>query len=334
VRLRLLVILGSAVLALVAGAPASGYPWPVRPFDQQHPIRGNFGDPRMIFAEGFGTGGATGPGSFIFHNGIDVVAPDGTPVYPVLSGTVRLLNTQAVVETTDRDRTFQYWHIVPVIHDGQHVIARRTVLGYIRRGVGHVHLTEIRGSLVWNPLAADGIAPYRDTTDPVVRAVYIRRADTLKILDPAAVCGRVQIVADAYDTHALAVPGPFAGYAVAPAVVTWSLSRANHTRRLAAASGRVDFRTTLPRRNDFWSIYARGTYQNSPRFGPRQYAMAGLFLYQLTRHGLETRDLPNGIYRVTVRASDIQGNTGSLTQSFTVANDPSSPTGCRTVSGP
>src|SRR6266487_2891994 len=27
-------------------ASASGYGWPVKPFDRQHPIRGGFGDPR------------------------------------------------------------------------------------------------------------------------------------------------------------------------------------------------------------------------------------------------------------------------------------------------
>ena len=39
------------------------------------------------------------------------------------------------------------------ITDGEHVIAQRTLLGYIRKGAGHVHLSELRGFRIWNPLA-------------------------------------------------------------------------------------------------------------------------------------------------------------------------------------
>src|SRR2546425_8557731 len=70
-----------------AAANQAAYGWPVKPFDQPHPIRGNFGDPRTIFA-----GPPTqrtllsGSGVFQFHDGIDISAPDGTAVYPVASG--------------------------------------------------------------------------------------------------------------------------------------------------------------------------------------------------------------------------------------------------------
>jgi hypothetical protein len=112
-------------------------------------------------------------------------------------------------------------------------------------------------------------------------------------------------------------------------LLTWSVTRLHATRALAAASGGVDFRTTLPRSKDFWKVYARGTYQNGPRFGRRQYRMAGLLMFQLTRQGLDTRTLPNGTYKVTVHAFDIKGNEGSLVREFRVANDPSTATGCR-----
>ena len=42
---------------------------PVKPFDEQHPVRGFFCDPRI---------GAKG--SKAFHFGVDVAAPDGTAV--------------------------------------------------------------------------------------------------------------------------------------------------------------------------------------------------------------------------------------------------------------
>src|SRR4051794_4247082 len=66
-------ILGS----LPAVAPAYG--WPVKPFDRQHPVRAFLDDPRI---------GANGAKAF--HFGIDVAAPDGTPVYAVEGGTLYL----------------------------------------------------------------------------------------------------------------------------------------------------------------------------------------------------------------------------------------------------
>jgi murein DD-endopeptidase MepM/ murein hydrolase activator NlpD len=65
------------VLAPNASKWAVSYGWPVKPFDQQHPVRGFFGDPRI---------GAAGGTSF--HFGIDVSAADGTSVFAVTAGTV------------------------------------------------------------------------------------------------------------------------------------------------------------------------------------------------------------------------------------------------------
>ena len=55
---------------------AAPYPWPVKPFDRQHPVRGFFNDPRVQDQ------------SHAFHFGIDVSAPDGTAVYAVTPGKV------------------------------------------------------------------------------------------------------------------------------------------------------------------------------------------------------------------------------------------------------
>src|SRR5262245_47649691 len=66
----------------IAGGCTGAYSWPVKPFDRPHPIRGGFGDPRTVF------GGALseetildGDGTFSFHQGIDISAPDASPVY-------------------------------------------------------------------------------------------------------------------------------------------------------------------------------------------------------------------------------------------------------------
>jgi len=74
-------------------------------------------------------------------------------------------------------------------------------------------------------------------------------------------------------------------------------------------------------------VYARGSYQNAPRFSNRQYFMPGRFLYSLG--GLiDTRSYPNGNYEVSVQVSDMRGNESESVQQFTIANDMSSENGC------
>ena len=114
-------------LALCASATASAYPWPVKPFKEQHPIRANFGDPRTVFLNTMLTDGLQGPGTFLFHNGIDIAAPGGTPVYPVISGKVRYIDESAISVKTEGRGVFQYFHLVVKVRDGQHVVAGKTM---------------------------------------------------------------------------------------------------------------------------------------------------------------------------------------------------------------
>ena len=111
------------------------YHWPVKPFNSPHPIRGTFGDPRIVSnGEPFGW---TGPGesaAHSFHNGVDIVAAPGTPVYPVVSGWVARAKPGEIVIDTYDGRAFQYYHLnkAPAVRLGRHVVADRTVLGWIR----------------------------------------------------------------------------------------------------------------------------------------------------------------------------------------------------------
>lgn len=325
-RFRLLVTLLCAGVSLSATSTSSAYPWPIKPFNKQHPIRANFGDPRTRFLNTLLTDGLQGRGTFLFHNGIDIDAPDGTPVYPVVSGKVRLIDDSAISVKTRAHGTFQYFHLVVAVEEGQHVVAGRTVLGFVLRPYGHLHFAEIRGRRVWNPLARGGIAPYRDNTVPVVDAIVVRPISSLLPIDPAHVCGNVSIVAAAHDTPPLAFPGWFPDFPVSPALVTWSLSRVGgrvYVPRVTAA----DFRTTLPHARNFWNVYARGSFQNSPRFSNRQFFMPGALLYNLA-NVLDTRSYPNGIYNVIVDVSDMRGNSSEAEQRFTIANQAGTPTGC------
>jgi hypothetical protein len=326
VRLRLPLLLGCCLGALVAAAAASAYPWPLKPFNQQHPIRANFGDPRTRFLNTMLTDGLQGPGTFLFHNGIDIAAPEGTPVYPVSSGKVRYIDYSAISVKTKGHGVFQYFHIVVKVRDGQHVVAGKTVLGTVMHAYDHVHLSEIRGGRVWNPLARGGVAPYHDRTVPQVRAINVRPAGSLLPFDSATVCGTVSLVAAADDAAPMAVPGVFAGFPLSPALITWSLARVGGITYVDDVPA-ADFRTTIPSSRYFWSVYARGSYQNAPRFSNRQYFMPGRFLYNLAGF-VDTRSYPNGLYEIAVRVADMRGNSSEAALQFKIENHAGSETGC------
>jgi hypothetical protein len=75
----------------------------------------------------------------------------------------------------------------------------------------------------------------------------------------------------------------------------------------------VDFAQTLHPQSDFHRIYAPGTRQNHAD-------RPGLYRFFLA-HTWSTRLLADGNYHLEVEASDLNGNTGSLTQPFTLANE-------------
>jgi murein DD-endopeptidase MepM/ murein hydrolase activator NlpD len=314
-----LVILAAATLP----AAAAAYPWPVKPFDRQHPIRGFFGDPRTVYAGDVDNNGISGPGSFSFHQGVDIVAPDGTPVYAIANGRIRYMGAATLNLVTTRSVTFQYFHVVAVVGEGQHVVARQTVIGYVQAPYGHVHISEIRSGHAVNPLQRGHLTPYADTTRPTVASILVENHDGV-VQDPTGLCGRVQIVADAFDTPPLRVTGKFDGLPVAPALVTWQITRGSRVvvpMRVAA-----DFRRRVPPNSHFWDVYARGSYQNDTRFGDQQFAATpGRYLFLLAPR-FDTRYLRNGAYEIHVRATDVRGNTSALTKAFSVANTGA---GCR-----
>jgi hypothetical protein len=323
-RVPLLIL--SFAIALCATATASAFPWPIKPFGKQHPIRANFGDPRTRFLNTMLTNGLDGPGTFAFHNGIDIAAPPDTPVYPVISGRAHYIDLSAISVKTKGRGVFQYFHIVPTVHEGEQVVAGRTILGYVLNAYDHVHLSWIRGGRVWNPLAHGGIAPYRDRTVPAVDAINVRPSGSLLSFDSDTICGVVSIVAAAHDVTPIPISGSFGGFPVSPALVTWSLYKvggSTYVRDSVAA----DFRKTLPSARAFWNVYARGSYQNAPRFSNRQYFMPGMFLYNLA-HEIDTRDYPNGRYEVLTHVADMRGNESDGALQFLIENHAGTETGC------
>jgi hypothetical protein len=312
--------------------PVTAYGWPVRPFNKPHPVRANFGDPRTVFVDPFLGGGIDGPGSFSFHNGVDISAPGGTPVYAVRSGIAHIISgSMVVVSAADDSWKFQYDHLDPVVFETQAVVARKTVLGTVQPSAGHVHLSELEGTNVVNPAQKGHLTPYIDHTKPTVARIDVR-SPTGESVGPIAICGHVSVVASVYDRPQLPIPGTFAGLPVAPAWVAWKVTKLDG-RVVVPLTVRVDFRKLLPIVSDFWNVYARGTYQNAPRFGRQQFGgMPGRFLYILDP-SLDTRMLGNGVSVVTVIAKDIRGNAAALTQRVSVLNT-TTPAGCPATAVP
>jgi hypothetical protein len=279
--------------------PGARYPWPVAPFDRQHPVRGFFGDPRI------------GPdGGSSFHTGIDISAPDGTAVHAVTPGRVSIGGPQIVVVVTPT-RNFGYWHIVPAVANGVH-LPLHGLLGHIASGWGHVHLAEHtttpapQGSY-WNPLRPGAITPFADFGAPIVS----------RIVSPGNVLfGVVGLEAETLDHPPIAPPPPWHDTPVTPALVRW---RFLHGAQpvipwTVAADFRVSFQPHVVGGSDarFGSIFAPGTRQNHAN-------QPGLFRYWLRRQ-LDTRRYPDGAYQIEVEATDVRGNSGHRRVAVTIDN--------------
>jgi Peptidase family M23 len=296
---------GSTVRTTVAAAGAThdtansrretsgAYGWPVKPFFSQHPVRGFFGDPRI--------GLTAGTMTHSFHFGIDISAPNGTPVYATLTGrVVREPSHPETVSVVAQDgRRYEYWHLVPAIRNGASAIAYRTVVGYIASPWAHVHFSERRGGRYVNPLRPGALAPYRDGTSPTVKSFVAQRGDDVVRL--RATSGTVDLVAEAADETPVAVRAPWNDKPVTPALVRWRMLDAAGAAVLTWRTA-VDVRLTIPSDDSYTSVYAVWTRQNSG------YGRRGRYRFYLT-HGLDTSRLPDGAYVVEVAAADTAGNT-------------------------
>lgn len=158
-------------------APGAIPGWPVRPFHRSHLLRAGLNELR--------------PANF--HFGVDVLARDGTPVYAVQGGRARVLSSTGP-DARVRVGDFEYWHIHPLVGEGQNVRSYVDVVGTVLSGAGHVHVSELRGDRYLNPLRPGGrvLAPWRDTARPVLgrpRFLSGRRV-VIRAFDPVAGRGR------------------------------------------------------------------------------------------------------------------------------------------------
>ena len=260
----------------------AAYGWPVKPFDRQHPVRAFLDDPRI------GAGGGRA-----FHFGIDVAAPDGTPVYAVEGGTV-FLRVGSVAVKSAPDHVFGYWHIDPVVANHASV-QQHQLLGHIAPGWGHVHFAERVGKTYVNPLRPGGIGPYVDPVTPTVAEISL-----------VHVGANVELLANAYDTTWPSVPGPWSHEPVAPALLQWRMVRNGRAGSWRTAA---DFRNQMVDARFFNTIYAPPTAQNHE-------GKAGIYCFFLA-HAWKPAD---GSYRIEVAASDTRDNRAVARLDFTVAH--------------
>jgi hypothetical protein len=329
-RIALVACLLAAVLTAHLGMSATrstaselnetpaAYKWPVKPFNRQHPVRGTFGDPRTLFkAPPTHDGVMNGHGSFSLHRGIDISAPNGSPVYPVMSGVVTYVNHEWLRVDSADGQAFEYWHLHAVVRNGDRVEAYETVLGHVMAPAMHVHLTELKDEFAVNPLAPGHIGPYQDTTTPQVTSIALRTPNGRGELLPNRVRGRVAVVASAEDDPTIDAPGQWRGLPVSPALLTWEIRTWQGKHVIKRRIG-VDSRSRLPRDGEFWQVYARGTYQNMAVFGGHySWGQRGAYLFKLG--SFDTRGLANGAYDLVVVATDTRGNTGSAKRRFLVS---------------
>lgn len=279
---------------------ARAYGWPVKPFHEPHPIRSGFGDPRYHV----GLESAVSA----FHFGVDIVAPDGTPVYSVEPGVVLRRYATSVTIGRDSGRRFGYWHIRPVVRSGQYVRIHQ-LLGRVISGWGHVHFAESVDGFYRDPLRKGALTPFADRTPPTVAAVELVDAEGAA-LDPSRVAGSVSVVADAYDTPPILPPAPWDVARLAPETISWTLRDATGTTIAAGTS--VSFANGLPDSDLYGLVYAPGTYQNKPH-------RPGRYLFWVV-HDFDSTAFPNGTYALEVDASDSRGNVGAATIQLTIAN--------------
>jgi hypothetical protein len=278
--------------------PRPPYGWPVTPFDKAHPVRGSFNDPRISGS------------SRAFHFGIDVSAPDGTPVYAVAPGKVHLEGKEAIGVLGSGNRSFGYWHVVPaVVHHQQ--VALHALLGHVAVGWAHVHLAErIDGEYV-DPLRPGALTPWSDPTSPRIAEIVLYRAGTQQKLAAAAISGSCDLVCEAFDVPPLPVPAPWNDLPVTPGKIRWRIMR--KTTVLRPWETPIDFTKTLIPKERFAEIYAPGTKQNHP-------GTPGRYRFFLA-HAWSSRDVTDGPCRVEVEARDEWGNSATATLHLTVANE-------------
>jgi hypothetical protein len=231
---------------------------------------------------------------------------------------------------------------------GQRIRAGEQI-GWTCLGEWHVHVSEwqvFRGVRVWvNPLhAGSRIVPYRDTAPPVISALRfvtppahpwqpttnLDQPDSSRPLQLADLHGLVELRARIGDPQSYlgflarnpAWPTQFHPYRVAVEI--------RDERKSKIVLRRISFQGDQLPQTPYLVHYAPGTVEDDNMkecVGPPQLrSCAGVYWFRpfsrFREEFWDSRTVPNGRYRVTVRAYDLAGNVGSRSVVVTVGNRP------------
>ncbi len=262
--------------------------WPIAPFHRQHGVRAGLNELR--------------PANF--HVGVDVIAHNGTNVYPIQSGVVHIRYNGTGDVNVDVG-AFDYWHIHPTVREGQYASAYRTKLGWVLYNFKHLAVSEGHGTYI-NPLRPGGsLGPYRDSEPPVIGTPRVY-AD-----------GRV--IVGAFDPQSFVEHQSFETPVLAPAALAWRLYD-RHGRALTplnwALRGSQNYPPGLKS-----AIFAPGAANPGYNCFAFHIRCIPNWVYWLA--GGLTPPLPlgalaRGRYFLTVYAWDWAGNTSALDEPLTI----------------
>jgi hypothetical protein len=172
------------------------YPWPISPFNTQHPITATLGEYRPPY-------GSLGKH---FHWGVDIGESAGVSVFSVKSGVIEGKGNEYVIIDN-----YRYVHITPKVNIGDSVIAFVDTIGIIK-DIGtpgsagdHLHFAEGMGGISnrVNPLRTGGLTPYADNAMPAVYGGnnyrFYRHGENNIIASP--LYGKVDILTKAKDAQ-------------------------------------------------------------------------------------------------------------------------------------
>ena len=319
--------------------------WPVPPLHRQHPIRGSFLDPRAHDRLGA-----------VYHDGVDIAVRDDLPgrgapagrthrVHAVEGGQVTRATPRGVRGLIDIAH-FRYEHVDALVRVGD-VVEPGEQIAWAWKGDWHVHLGEFLdlsdgGRVFVNPLRPGGkLAPYLDTAKPAIDEVRFytpavppwgrRPANVARYLPGGRRLDKTRLSGTIDVRARIADPQSFSGWFKDK---PW-LSAPHHPFRVAVSvaqhgTGRVYlddevFESERMPELPAGQHYAPGTEQNLPAGAcVRRHASLrcqGTYWFRLfPKPYLDTRELPNGRFRVSVRVWDASGNARVDNTDVTVRN--------------